>query len=113
VLSLSNWQRSLEFVNVPVQPDLLPVGSFVDADGLLATAPANIRYIVCYPVDATVGVDRVTVVARDAEVKDAYLAYGTLPRNAVNTHLRDNLNIIVREGVLPTAMNSTFSGQGF
>jgi len=112
VLSWGNSYRSLEFVNVPQQANILPSGSFLNADGEEATAPAQIVYIACFPVDAREGPDRVTVVARDAEVNDAYLAYGTLDRFAVNTHLRQQLNIIVREAVLPAAINATFHGQG-
>lgn len=112
VLSWANSYRALEFVNIEQQTDILPVGSFLDNDGNKATAPANITYILCYPVDATGGPDRATVVARNAELNDAYLAYGTLDRAQVNTHLRENLNIIVREAVLPNSMNATFAGQG-
>jgi len=112
VLSWANSYRSLEFMNIPEQPNLLPVGTFLDVNGVQATAAGAIVYILCYPVDARPGVDRATVLARDAEVCDAYLAYGTMDRTAVNTHLRTQLNIIVREAVLPNAANATFAGQG-
>jgi len=112
VLSWGNSYRSLEFMNIPQQPNIIPSGGFIDADGVEATTPGTIAYIVCFPVDAREGPDRVTVLARDAEVNDAYLAYGTLDRFQTNTHLRQNLNIIVREAVLPSAVNATFHGQG-
>jgi len=112
VLSWSNSYRSLERADIPQQANILPVGSFLTATFEEATTPGDIRYILCQAVDPRPGPDRATVVARHAEVSDAYLAYGTLDRTAVNTHLREELGIIVREAVLPRAVNSTFAGQG-
>ncbi|HKD76680.1 MAG TPA: hypothetical protein VKB76_14345, partial [Ktedonobacterales bacterium] len=39
VLSWANSYRSLEFMNIPTQANILPVGSFLDVDGNQAVAP--------------------------------------------------------------------------
>lgn len=112
VLSWSNSYRSLDFANIPMQPDFLPVGSLIDGNGVKATTVGDIAALTCFAVDATVGPDRVTIVSRETEVNDAYIAYGTLPRDQVNEHLREVCGIIVREGIVPNVMNATFAGQG-
>lgn len=112
VLSWANSYRSLEMCEIPQQPDFLPAGSFVDREGMKAATVGDIYYITMQSVDPTVGPDRITVVARDAEVRDAYLAYGALPRDQVNDRLRTECNIIVREAIVPNVMNADFTGQG-
>lgn len=78
-----------------------PVGSLFTLTGAVATA-ANADCISLYPISSAQTDRRIAVIARDAEVTDAYINYGALDQTATNTRLLTR-NIVVRQGVLAQA----------
>jgi hypothetical protein len=99
VLSEAMSYRSRDVIQIPQGAAGLWAGSFVDATGAPAATEAAIAGILCYSVNPTDGPVNATIIARDAEVTDAYLQYGALVPATVNTHLA-TLGIIVRSAVL-------------
>ena len=99
LLNEANGERSRDVMQVPQAPPpgLWP-GSFVDITGAPAATAGAIVGILCYATNPADGPVNVTVIARDAEVTDAYLHYGALDPVAVNTQLATK-GIIVRAGV--------------
>ena len=110
LLSEANWQRSREKMTAPQGTVLLP-GDFVTETGTKATAAGSVAAISAYAYDASQGPVDIAVIARDAEVTDAYLLYGEMDPAAVNTQLA-TLGIIVREGVLPNTQAAGFGTPG-
>lgn len=109
LLSEAEGYRSREVITIPQGDTPMPVGSLVTMAGAAATA-ATVDAILMYPADPRGGAVRVTAIARDAEVNDAYLVYGALAQAAVNTRL-GTLGIIVRPGVLAQSIVTPSSGE--
>lgn len=99
LLNEANGYRSRDVIQVPQAPPpgMWP-GSFVDATGGPAATAGAITGILAYATNPADGPYNQTVIARDAEVTDAYLHYGALDPVAVNARLA-TLGIIVRAGV--------------
>lgn len=109
VVSLARGNRSLETLIVPQGEASLQPGALLAADGTAAGAAGDIAGILWALTDPSGGPVRVTIVARDAEVNDAYLVYGEIAREAANTALAQ-LGIIVRAGVLAQSIPTPFGG---
>jgi hypothetical protein len=98
LVSEANLYRSREVVTIPEGAEPLSPGMLVTMAGAAATA-GDVEAILMYPVDPRFGAVPAVVIARDAEVNDAYLIYGGLDRAAVNARLAE-AGIIVRQGIL-------------
>lgn len=102
IASEANGGRSREAVRLTGGVPLIP-GTFLagelGGDFSIASNPASITAILLYPADPRDAPVDVAVLARDCEVNDAYLVYGTMDPAAVNAALRER-GIIVRRGVL-------------
>jgi head decoration protein D len=104
LVSEANLYRSREVITIPEGADGLSPGALLTMAGASATA-ANAEAVLMYPTDPTRGPVQAVVIARDAEVNDAYLLYGDLDRAAVNASLAKH-GIIVRPGVLSQSIVS-------
>jgi Bacteriophage lambda head decoration protein D len=98
LVSEANLYRSREVITIPEGETVLSPGALLTMAGVPGAA-GNVDAILMYPVDPRRGPVQATVIVRDAEVNDAYLIYGDLEREAVNTGLAEH-GIIVRPGVL-------------
>ena len=98
LVSEANLYRSRDVVTIPEGAEPLQPGMLVTMAGAAATA-GDVEAILMYPVDPRFGAVPAVVIARDAEVNDAYLLYGELDRQAVNARLAE-AGIIVRQGIL-------------
>jgi len=110
IISWANSYRSLDVATVVVSDDVLPPGTLLhnagDGTFVEAEGAGDVDAILCQWIDGVP--DRVTIVTRDAEVRDSGIAYGDLNVADVNTRLR-TLGIIVRESVLASSQNATFA----
>jgi hypothetical protein len=104
LVSEANLYRSREIITIPEGADWLSPGALLTMAGASAAA-GNVAAILMYPTDPTRGPVQAVVIARDAEVNDAYLLYGGLDRAAVNASLAEH-GIIVRPGVLSQSIVS-------
>jgi hypothetical protein len=110
LVSYAQGYRSFEAVNIPAAgnaatPAMQP-GMLLTAGGVIAATDTTIQFVLLQSVPArSVGTPAIPalVLARDAEVNDAYLLYGGVAVGAANTRL-SALNIIVRPGVLPQSI---------
>jgi hypothetical protein len=107
LLSEAQGDRSRDVIQVTGPTGLWP-GSLVDATGVAAATPAAIVGILAYATNPVDGPYNQTVIARDAEVIDAYLVYGALDPVATNAQLA-TLGIVVRAAVLPNTQPPSFA----
>jgi hypothetical protein len=107
LISEAPSSQSREVVQVPQGAVPLFPGSFVQASGAPATTTANITGIVLYATNPVDGPVNQVIIARNAEVRDAYLMYGALDPVATATRLA-TLGIIVRQAVLPNTRPGGF-----
>lgn len=113
LLSASNGYRSFEALaftatnGQPAGAAMQPGQILTITGGAVAVGGADARIVLLQAVPArTAGQSfPALVLARDAEVNDAYLLYAPAGANmgVVNTNLTNNSNIIVRPGVLATS----------
>jgi hypothetical protein len=102
LISYAQGYRSFEAVNVPAGAALEP-GTLLGAGGSLGPTAPNVAMILLQALPARTAPMPALVLARDAEVNDAYIIYGGLASGAVNGTLA-GLGIIVRPGVLPQSI---------
>jgi Bacteriophage lambda head decoration protein D len=122
ILSEANSWRSRERALIAIGANILPPGTIIKAQLPVTDPPtwspvapgeeAEAVAITLYGVDPRVDEQEVAVLARDAEVNEAYLRWtadpaaippaGDLDRTAVNVAL-GNVGIIVRPGIFPSS----------
>ena len=109
VISEANLYRSRDFVTV-AQGMQMPAGTLMNGNTAASAANA-ITSILMQPVDSRAGTVRALVLARDAEVNDAYIVYGSFAAGTVNTTLA-GLRIYVRPGVLAQSIPTPAGVEG-
>jgi hypothetical protein len=110
LISYAQGYRSFEAVNIGTPGTAVPAmqpGQVLLANGMPVPASgAGTQYILLQPYAGRLAAEPVApalVLARDAEVNDAYIVYAPSNAGAVNPLLAA-LNIIVRPGVLPQSI---------
>jgi hypothetical protein len=121
LLTEAKGYRSRELVTIAAQPAPWPAGVPINGFGQIASSAAEIVALTLVPVDARAGpVERVLVVARDAEINDFYVQYYDhiiVDPPAWNARLAQ-LGIIVRRGIfepvrwLPVGARLVFPDDG-
>jgi hypothetical protein len=108
LLSPARRYRSFEAISVPAGPARSP-GQLLLADGNLPTAAGtSTRYILLQSLPVRTVAMPALVLARDAEVNDAYIIYAPVTGGGIGTAeaALAAANIIIRRGVLATSIVS-------
>jgi hypothetical protein len=101
-----SWEAATLAAGAAVQAGTIGVFDPVARAVTVPPTLANVNCLIMDSIPARTAAMPVLVLARDAEVNDAYIVYGALGAAAVNGALLNNANIVVRAGVLPQSIVS-------
>jgi hypothetical protein len=108
LLTEANGYRSRESITLVQSPNPWLPGTFITADGEMATTAAEIQGILAAGCNTVTGPRMATVIVRDAEVNDAYLMFNALDPKLVAAELIKT-GILLRQAVLPNTAKGTFN----
>jgi hypothetical protein len=99
-----SWEAATLAAGAAVQAGTIGVFDPVARAVTVPPTLANVNCLIMDSIPARTAAMPVLVLARDAEVNDAYVIYGALGVAGVNGALLTNSNIVVRFGVLPQSI---------